>query len=124
MVKFIYLIIGGTVGTISRYGLSGLVHKLLGADFPYGTLAVNSAGCFIIGFLVALSEKKFVLGVNARVLLMIGFCGAFTTFSTFMLETSNLMDNGETMRAFMNLFLSIVIGFMVFRAGVMLGEIL
>ncbi len=124
MIKILYLIIGGTVGTISRYGLTGLVHKALGAEFPYGTLAVNTAGCFIIGFLVALSENKFVLGVNARVLLMIGFCGAFTTFSTFMLETSNLMDNGEMMRAFMNLLLSIVIGFTVFRAGVMLGEIL
>jgi CrcB protein len=124
MIKILYLIIGGTVGTISRYGLTGLVHKALGSEFPYGTLAVNTAGCFIIGFLVALSENKFVLGVNARVLLMIGFCGAFTTFSTFMLETSNLMDNGEMMRAFMNLLLSIVIGFTVFRAGVILGEIL
>ena len=62
MMKFLYLIIGGAVGTVSRYGLSGLVHRFLGSDFPYGTLAVNSAGCFIIGLLAALSDKKFVLG--------------------------------------------------------------
>jgi len=124
MIKFLYLIIGGTIGTVSRYGLSGFVHRVLGANFPYGTLTVNCAGCFLIGLLAALAEKKFLLNVNARVFLMIGFCGAFTTFSTIMLETSNLIDSGETMRAFMNLFLSVVIGFIIFRAGLLMGEIL
>ncbi|MDP8299104.1 MAG: fluoride efflux transporter CrcB [Candidatus Tantalella remota] len=124
MVKILYLIIGGTIGTVSRYGVSGFVHRVLGANFPYGTLTVNFAGCFLIGLLAALADKKFLLNVNARVFLMIGFCGAFTTFSTFMLETSNLIDNGETMRAFMNLFLSVVVGFAVFRLGLLMGEIL
>lgn len=114
--------LGGAVGTVLRYFFSGVMHKFLRSDFPYGTLTVNLVGCFIIGFLAAITEKKFLLGPNARILLMIGFCGAFTTFSTFMLETANLIKYGETMRAFLNVLLSVIIGFLVFRLGVGLGE--
>jgi len=76
----------------------------------------------VIGFLATLAEEKFLLGPNARMLLMIGFCGAFTTFSTFMLETANLIKDGESLRAFINVLMSVVIGFVVFRFGVLLGE--
>ena len=122
MVKILFLILGGTIGTVSRYGFSGAIHRVLGTDFPYGTMAVNVVGCFLIGFLATIAEKKFMLSPNARMLLMIGFCGAFTTFSTFMLETSNLIDNGESLRAFINLSMSVVVGFLVFRAGILLGD--
>ncbi len=112
------------MGTVSRYFMSGVVYKIFGTDFPYGTMSVNLIGCFILGVLASLAEKKFFLGTNMRLLLMIGFCGAFTTFSTFILETANLMKDGETIRAAVNVFLSVLIGFIVLRLGVYLGEAL
>lgn len=124
MAKFIYLAIGGLTGTFARYFLAGAVYELLGTRFPYGTLIVNLTGCFIIGVLTTIAENKFLLNPNTRVLLMIGFCGAFTTFSTFIFETSNLIRDGETLRAFVNVILSVIIGFIVFRIGMFLGDIL
>ncbi|MFA5155764.1 MAG: fluoride efflux transporter CrcB [Candidatus Omnitrophota bacterium] len=124
MGKLIYLAIGGLTGTFARYFLAGAVYGSLGTRFPYGTLIVNLSGCFIIGVLTTVAENKFLLNPNLRVLLMIGFCGAFTTFSTFIFETSNLIRDGETLRAFMNVILSVIVGFIVFRMGVLLGDIL
>lgn len=124
MSKLIFLVIGGTTGTIARYLLGGYIYVILGSSFPYGTLVVNLLGCFVVGLLAALADNKLILAPNLKLLLMIGFCGAFTTFSTFILETSNLIKDGETLRAFMNVILSVVIGFIVFRAGVLLGDIL
>jgi len=122
MTKWFNLIAGGIVGTVFRYLLAGIIYQAFGTNFPYGTLAVNLIGCFIVGFLATLAEEKFLLGPNARMLLMAGFCGAFTTFSTFMLETANLIKDGETMRAFANVVGSVIIGFLVFRFGVFLAE--
>lgn len=122
--KWVHLILGGTAGTLSRYLLAGWVYAVLGTNFPYGTLLVNLIGCFLIGFLAALAEEKFLLGPEARLLLMVGFCGAFTTFSTFMFETANLLRDGETLKAFMNVAASVIVGFLVFRLGVFLGEVI
>ena len=96
MAKWLGLAAGGILGTFARYFLSGAVYRVWGASFPFGTLVVNLVGCFAIGFLAVLAEEKFLLGPAARVFLMIGFCGAFTTFSTFILETANLTKDGET----------------------------
>ena len=122
MAKWIGLAAGGILGTFARYFLSGAVHRVLGVTFPFGTLVVNLIGCFAIGFLAVLAEEKFLLGPTARVFLMIGFCGAFTTFSTFILETSNLTRDGENFFAFLNIALSVILGFFVFRLGVMLAR--
>ena len=122
--KWIHLILGGTAGTLSRYLLSGFIYQIFGAQFPYGTLAVNLLGCFLIGFLAAISEEKFVLDGNARLLLMVGFCGAFTTFSTFIFESANLIRDGETLSALLNVLASVLLGFLVFRAGIFLAEII
>lgn len=124
MAKWLELAAGGILGTFARYFLSGAVHRVFGVTFPFGTLVVNLVGCFAIGFLAVLAEEKFLLGPTARVFLMIGFCGAFTTFSTLILETSNLTKDGESLYAFMNIALSVVLGFLVFRLGVMLARVI
>jgi len=124
MIKWVYLVLGGIAGTILRYVVSGMVYETTGTGFPYGTLVVNGSGCFVIGFLACLSEEKFIVGPDMRVLLMAGFCGAFTTFSTFMLETANLMKGGETLKALGNVVLSLIVGFVLFRLGVLLAELI
>ncbi|HAZ07341.1 MAG TPA: chromosome condensation protein CrcB [Elusimicrobia bacterium] len=121
MGKWIGLVAASAAGGIARYVLTGAVYQVFGTRFPYGTLVVNLSGCFLIGVLNSLSEIKFLLGPNARMLLIIGFCGAFTTLSTLMLESSNLMKNGDTVRAFANVAATIVIGFFLFRMGEVLG---
>lgn len=122
MGKWASLIVGSCLGGVARYTLSGIIYRIGGSNFPYGTLAVNLIGCFLIGFLNVLAEEKFLLSSNLRILLMIGFCGAFTTFSTFMLETSNLIKGGESLLAFVNLSFSVIAGFILFRMGVLLAE--
>lgn len=121
--KWIVLAIGGIAGTFSRYILAGLVYDLAGVGFPYGTLAVNGIGCFLIGVLDVFAQEKFILGTQARMLLMVGFCGAFTTFSTFILETGNLVKDGETMTAFANVMISVALGFAVYRLGIFVGRV-
>ena len=122
MIKLISLLLGGMLGTLARYGLAGVTYRAMGSHFPHGTLAVNLTGCFLIGFFAVLAETKFLLGPNARLLLMVGFCGAFTTFSTFILESANLIRDGETLRAFLNVVGSVVLGFIFFRLGILFGE--
>ena len=124
MLKFIHLVIGGATGTVARYALSGITYRIFGVGFPYGTFSVNLIGCFILGFLASFTERKLFVDANTRLLLMVGFCGAFTTFSTFILETANLIKDGEATRAFLNVLLSVVIGFIVLRIGILLGEII
>ena len=124
MEKWFYLIGGGILGTLARYMLAGAVYQKMGTDFPYGTIIVNLIGCFLIGFFDTIFQERFLFSPILRIFLMAGFCGAFTTFSTFMLETGNLIRDGETLRAFLNVILSVIIGFIVFRLGVLLGEII
>jgi CrcB protein len=122
--KWLQLALGGLAGTFARYLLSGAVHRVCGPEFPYGTLTVNLVGCLVIGFLAAAAEHKFLLSPNVRLLLMAGFCGAFTTFSTFMLETANLAKSGETVRALVNVAASVGVGYLAFRAGELLAQVL
>ena len=124
MFKWISLCLGSLIGGVSRYVLAGFVHQSFGSGFPYGTLIVNLSGCFLIGFLNALAEVKFLLTPNARILLMVGFCGAFTTFSTLILETSNLIKDGELIKALINGLGSFLLGLLLFYLGQRSAELI
>ena len=121
--KWIALVVGGVAGTIARYLLSGFVYHRFGGDFPSGTFVVNMLGCFLVSFFATISADKFYWGLEGRLLLMVGFCGAFTTFSAFMLETVTLMRDGHSLKAFFNVTMSIVAGFLALQAGVWAGEL-
>ncbi|MCK5124956.1 MAG: fluoride efflux transporter CrcB [candidate division Zixibacteria bacterium] len=101
---------GGFVGAIARYGLSGYVHKQFGTGFPYGTLAVNIVGCFFIGALMYFIETRSMISQNLRLFVGIGLLGAFTTFSTFGYETLALMGDRELMRASLNVLGNVILG--------------
>lgn len=124
MDKFAYLIIGGIAGTLARYGLTTAIYQRFTDLFPWGTFTVNMIGCFIMGFCDVILTKKFALMPQMRLLLMAGFCGAFTTFSAYMLDTYNLIKAGETLRAFAYVTGSVAVGFIVFRLGMLLAEAL
>jgi CrcB protein len=124
MLRWGFLVLGSVAGGLGRYVLAGAVYRIAGASFPYGTLAVNLSGCLLIGFLNGLAEGKFLLGPETRILLMTGFCGAFTTFSTFILESVNLAKDGEFMRMFWNLGASVILGVLVFMFGEFFAKII
>ena len=124
MEKAISLIVGGSIGTIARYLVAGAVYRFSGTTFPYGTFVVNIVGCLILGFLVAFSETKLVLSTQLRTLLMVGFCGAFTTFSTLIFETDNLVKSGEPIKALLNVLISVLAGYLLYRVGAWIGEII
>ncbi|MDZ7266372.1 MAG: fluoride efflux transporter CrcB [candidate division KSB1 bacterium] len=121
MLKIILVGIGGFAGSILRYLLSGYVQQLAkDSGFPLGTAAVNLAGCLVIGLLAQLAERHGFLTMEARLLIVIGFLGGFTTFSTFTNETMNLLRNGEVLAALVNLHVHFVLGL----AAVWLGRVL
>ena len=120
MINVFLLSVGSLLGGLARYGMTGVVYNNVAPTFPYGTLAVNVAGCFLIGVLSALSEVKLLLGPQARIMLMTGFCGAFTTFSTIIFESMHLAKNGEFFRMGINVGGSIVLGFAAFMLAEML----
>ena len=124
MTKIFAIALGSLTGGFSRYYLAGWVYRLWGATFPYGTLIVNLVGCFLIGFFSSLADERFLIGPNGRLLLMIGFCGAFTTFSTFILETANLIKDGQGFQALLNVLASGILGFLVFRTGTLLARLI
>jgi CrcB protein len=115
---------GGAAGAVTRYVVDGLVLARTGADFPWGTLAINLSGSFLLGLLFALAIEGDVLGQEVRGPLMIGFLGAYTTFSTLMLESWRLWEDGATALAVANLVGSTVLGVVAVVAGLTVGRAL
>ena len=94
MSNVLYIGLGGFFGAMARWGLSGLAHKVLGAAFPWGTLLVNVLGCLLIGGIMFLVVERRMLAPQAQLLLITGFLGSLTTFSTFGYETMRLANGG------------------------------
>jgi CrcB protein len=108
--RLMWIALAGAVGTLSRYWLSGLVQRLCGVRFPWGTLAVNALGCFLFGIVWALAEERLVISGETRLILLTGFMGAFTTFSTFAFETGAFLRDSEWLLAASNLIGQNVLG--------------
>ncbi|MEZ4518648.1 MAG: fluoride efflux transporter CrcB [Chloroflexota bacterium] len=122
MHKLLWLGIAGGLGALSRYGLAGVVQRYSGTTFPWGTFAVNVLGAFIFGFIWSLVEQRLVISVETRVILLTGFLGGFTTFSSFMFETAALMTDGQWGLAALNLAGQAVAGIVAVFLGMAVGR--
>lgn len=117
-----YLIVGagGFIGAIARFAVALWIGQQWGRSFPLGTFAVNVSGSFLIGLLMSLFTERFMVAPQLRLLLVVGFLGAYTTFSTFEYETDALIKDSEWLIALANIVFSVVAGF----AALKLGEVI
>lgn len=109
MSQLLIIAAGGALGAVMRFMVSNAVYSVAGRDFPYGTLAVNVVGSLLMGALYVLLVERLTDAIEWRAFLLIGVLGAFTTFSTFSMETVALLEGGEPVRALMNIFLSVTV---------------
>jgi fluoride exporter len=106
----LYVIVGGALGSLARYWISVLALPV-SRELPWGTIGINILGSFIIGFFgtLTLAQGRFPVAENLRIFVMVGFCGGFTTFSSFSLQTLDLIRGGAAMRAGANIVLSVAL---------------
>lgn len=115
---------GGATGALFRFWVSNGVYAVLGRNFPYGTLAVNVLGSLAMGFLYVMLLERSALEPVWRAFLLVGLLGAFTTFSTFSIETLNLIEAGHLLRAVINMVLSVSASVFAAYVGLLLGRAL
>ncbi len=124
MRTLIILAVAGALGTLSRYGLGGLVQKYNGTGFPYGTMIINISGCFLIGLIMQVALNTDFIAPTTRTAMTIGFLGAFTTFSTFSYETVKLIEDSAWIPAILNIGLNLGIGLAATFLGIVIGKTL
>ena len=122
MTRILLVFAGGGLGAVVRYVSTLLAARVCGTAFPWGTLSVNLAGCLLIGVLFGLSEQKSMFSPEVRLLLMTGFLGGLTTFSTYALETANLTRTGSLPGAVSNLLANNGVGLVLVVAGMWLVQ--
>jgi CrcB protein len=113
---------GGGVGALLRYWVSTGTHAILGRGFPYGTLTVNVLGSLLMGFLYVWLLDRIVTGPVVRAFLLIGLLGGFTTFSTFSIESLNLIEAGHILKALVNVLLSVTVCITAAGLGVLIAR--
>ncbi len=116
--------VAGLAGTLCRYWISGLMARRYGEEFPWGTLAVNVAGCFLAGFLFFTLRERYAAGETAQAVVLVGLLGGFTTFSSYGLQTFTLLRDGEFAYAALNVAASNLLGLLMVWAGYALAKLL
>ena len=124
MFRGLLVFVGGGIGSVFRYLLSGWVYNIIGTEFPYGTLVVNVIGCFVIGFFMTMAEDRFLISPSFRIFFAVGVLGGFTTFSTFNFETLELLKEGAFALGLLNVGGSIILGLSSAWIGAMVGKII
>jgi len=119
--KLIVLAVAGSLGTLARAGLGSLVQRALGPRFPWGTATVNLLGCFLFGLIWVLGSERGRIGPELRFTLLVGFMGAFTTFSSFVADSADLVAQGRPWAAALNVVGQNTLGLLCFFAGARLG---
>jgi len=122
MINAVIIGIGGFFGAIARYGVALWIDQRWGRSFPLGTFVINVSGSFVIGLAMSLMTERFIVNPQWRLLLVVGFLGAYTTFSTFEYETGALLKDGEWFFASLNVILSVLAGFVALKAGEVLAK--
>ena len=122
MTQTLAIAAGGAIGALFRFWVSSGVYAMLGRGFPYGTLAVNVFGSFLMGFLFVLLNERMIASPELRAALLIGLLGAFTTFSTFSIETLNLIEQAAYTKAFANMLFSVLFCVSAAWAGLIIGR--
>lgn len=121
--KLFLIGLAGAAGTLARYGLAGWVQRLAGPGFPWGTFAVNIIGSFLFGLVWMLAESRGLISPTARLVILTGFMGAFTTFSTYMFESGGLIRDGQMLYMAANIVGQVILGLAALFAGFWLGRI-
>ncbi len=113
---------GGGLGSVVRFTLGKWINSLHQQHFPWGTFVVNAIACLAVGFMIGLADHKEIISPNARIFWVIGFCGGFSTFSTFSVETINLFQNGFTVSSILYISASVLICIVATYSGLLIGE--
>ncbi|MHB0977686.1 MAG: fluoride efflux transporter CrcB [Candidatus Aquicultorales bacterium] len=120
--NFLWVGVGGFLGAMARYAISGLIGDYAKTNFPLGTFIVNTGGSFVLGIFVAVATERLALDSNTRLFVGTGFLGAYTTFSTFTFESVRLVEHGNPGVAIANVLFSAIAGLLAVYAGLQLGK--
>ncbi len=122
--KLLLIAAAGAVGTLARYGLSGVVQRFTNSELPWGTVAVNLLGCLVFGTFWSLMESRLSISGETRTIILVGFMGAFTTFSTFAFETTQMLRDSQWLWAAGNLTVQNFVGIAALFLGLAIGRLL
>lgn len=124
VLRIFLLILFGSVGTLARYALGGVVQHRAGSSFPTGTLAVNLAGCFLLGGVAEYALQHISIPPDWRIGITVGFFGAFTTFSSFAYESSRMVEDGDWMKMALYVSISVAGGLLLTLTGIHLADLI